>query len=60
MAWYDFPAWLSSTKNSVDGFRADRRRSARRPLGAGERLILLAGTVAALVFVANVAWRLLT
>lgn len=59
MAWYNLPAWLASSKDAVDGYRADMRRSARRPLGTGERLLLVGGALAALFFAGNIAWRLL-
>lgn len=59
MPWPDIPAWLDGSKDATDAAQADRRRSARRPLGPGERLVLLAAAVAGAVFLFNVALRLL-
>jgi len=60
MPWPDIPAWLDGSKDASDAAQADRRRSARRSLGIGERLVLLAGGICAVVFVLSVAARVLT
>ncbi|MFN8618034.1 MAG: hypothetical protein U0837_13125 [Dehalococcoidia bacterium] len=59
MPWPDIPAWLDGSKDASDSAQADRRRSARRPLGIGERLVLLVSALCAAVFVLSVAARLL-
>lgn len=58
MPWPDFPAWLDGSKDAVDASQADGRRSARRPLGKGERIVLLLGMAAAVVFVSSLLVRL--
>lgn len=58
MPWPDFPAWLDGSKDAVDASQSDRRRSARRPLGKGERIVLLLGMAAAVVFVSSLLVRL--
>jgi hypothetical protein len=60
MPWPDIPAWLDGSKDAADAAQADRRRSARRPLGIGERLVLLVGAICAVVFFLSIAVRLLT
>ena len=57
MPWPDFPAWLDGSKDASDAAQADRRHSAQRPLGKGERLVLLLGAAAAAVFLVSLVLR---
>ena len=60
MAWYDFPAWFSAKEEAVDAYKSDMRRSAGRPLGLGERLVLAGGAAVAVVMIVSVPWRILS